>query len=140
MIRSLMTCLPYACLLVAASASAGNLQVNLEGIRTQTGTLHMSVVDGPAGWNQQAKPVQAQSAKASASTAHFDFKDLPAGDYAVMVTHDENDNGKLDTNMMGIPLEGYGFSNNPQVMRKPTYEEARVHVPAEGSTITINLR
>ncbi|WP_282295392.1 MULTISPECIES: DUF2141 domain-containing protein [unclassified Stenotrophomonas] len=140
MIRSLMNCLPYACLLVAASANAGDLQVNLQDIRVQTGTLHMSVVDGPDGWNQKAKPVQAQSAKVTGDTAHFDFKNLPAGDYAVMVTQDENDNGKLDTNMLGVPVEGYGFSNNPQVMRKPTWEEARVHVPAEGSTITIILR
>lgn len=140
MVRTLMNCLPYACLLVAASASAGDLQVNLQDIRVQTGTLHMSVVDGPDGWNQKAKPVQAQSAKVTGETAHFAFKDLPAGDYAVMVTQDENDNGKLDTNMLGVPVEGYGFSNNPQVMRKPTWEEARVHVPAEGSTITIILR
>ena len=140
MIRSLMNCLPYACLLVAASASAGDLQVNLEGIRVQSGTLKMSVVDGPEGWNQKAKPVQAQAAKVTGETAHFAFKDLPAGDYAVMVIQDENDNGKFDTNALGIPLEGYGFSSNLQLMRKPTFEEARVHVPAEGSTITITLR
>ena len=140
MIRSLMNVLPYACLLVATSASAGDLQVNLEGIRVQTGTLKMSVVDGPDGWEQKARPVQAQAARVSGETAQFHFKDLPAGDYAVMVTQDENDNGKLDTNMLGVPLEGYGFSNNRQLMRKPTFEEARVHVPAEGSTITIILR
>jgi len=35
----------------------------------------------------------------------------------------ENDNSKLDSNIIGIPLEGYGFSNNPQVMRKPTFEK-----------------
>ena len=141
MTRSLLNCLPYACLLLATtSASAGDLQIDLTDIRTHTGTLHMAVVDGPAGWSNQAKPVQAQSIKAEADQAHFVFKDLPAGDYAVLVTHDENGNGKLDTNMLGVPVEGYGFSNNRELMRKPTFEEARVHVPAEGSTITIILR
>ena len=39
---------------------------------------------------------------------------LPAGNYAVQVMHDENENNKLDTNFMGMPIEGYGFSNNPR--------------------------
>ncbi len=138
--RSLLNCLPYACLLMATSASAGDLQVNLHDIRTHTGTLNMAVVDGPAGWDSKTKPVQAQSAKATGDEARFVFKNLPAGDYAVLVTHDENDNGKLDTNLLGIPVEGYGFSNNPQVMRKPTFEEARFTVPANGASIDITLR
>ncbi|WP_313455097.1 DUF2141 domain-containing protein [Stenotrophomonas sp.] len=140
MVRTLFNLLPYACLLVATSASAGDLQVDLQDVFTHTGTLHVAVVDGPAGWNNQAKPVQARSLKAEADKVHLVFKNLPAGDYAVLVTHDQNDNGKLDTNMLGIPVEGYGFSNNPQLMRKPTFEEARVHVPAEGSTISVILR
>jgi uncharacterized protein (DUF2141 family) len=138
--RTLLNCLPYACLLLATSASAGDLQVNLHDIRTHAGTLHMAVVDGPEGWDSKAKPVQAQSAKATEDDARFVFKNLPAGDYAVLVTHDENDNGKLDSNMLGIPVEGYGFSNNPQVMRKPTFEEARFHVPANGTSVDITLR
>ena len=57
-----------------------------------------------------------------------------------MITHDENGNGKLDTNVVGMPLEGYGFSNNPQVMRKPTWDEARFDVTATGAAIDIDLR
>jgi uncharacterized protein (DUF2141 family) len=34
------------------------------------------------------------------------------GEYSVAVIHDENNNGKLDTNIFGIPTEAYGFSNN----------------------------
>ena len=49
------------------------------------------------------------------------FTDLPAGNYAVAVFHDKNENGELDTNFLGIPKEGYGWSNNP----KPTFRAAR---------------
>lgn len=140
MIRNALFCLPFAGLLLAASATAGDLQVDLHGIRAPTGTLRLAVVDSAAGWDSKAAPLQAQQLPASADAAKVVFKNLPAGDYAVLVTHDENDNGTLDTNLVGIPVEGYGFSNNPRVQRKPTFDEARVHVPAEGAAIDIALR
>ena len=62
-----------------------------------------------------------------------------AGNYAVQVMHDENDNNKLDTNFLGIPSEGYGFSNNPNVMRRAHFDEARFEVGADAA-ITIRLR
>ena len=46
------------------------------------------------------------------------FGDLPSGDYAVALFHDENGNGKLDTRF-GIPREGVGFSNNPRLFFGP---------------------
>ncbi len=46
------------------------------------------------------------------------FGDLPSGDYAVALFHDENGNGKLDTSL-GIPREGIGFSNNPRLLFGP---------------------
>ncbi len=46
--------------------------------------------------------------------ARCDFEDISPGTYALAVIHDENGNGKLDTNWVGIPTEGYGFSGLPQ--------------------------
>ena len=57
----------------------------------------------------------------------------------MLLTHDENDNGKLDTNLVGMPVEGYGFSNNPQVMRKQTFDEASVDVPAAGTLLPVAM-
>jgi uncharacterized protein (DUF2141 family) len=126
--------------LSGASAFAGDLTVKLHGIRVQTGVVKVAVVDSQEAWDGKAAPVQADGVPAQAEEASFIFKDLKPGSYAVMITHDENGNGKLDTNLMGMPLEGYGFSNNPQVMRKPTWDEARFEVPASGSAIDIDLR
>ena len=56
-----------------------------------------------------------------------------------MAMHDENGNDKLDSNFMGMPTEGYGFSNNPRVMRAATFDEARFNVPAAGTSIQIVL-
>ncbi len=131
-----------AVLLVSAvvPAQAADLTVTLRDVRTQTGVIKVAVVDSQAGWDGQAKPVQADGAAPSGDTATFVFKDLAPGAYAVLVTHDENGNGKLDSNMIGMPVEAYGFSNNPRVMRKPTWDEARIDIGAQDTAIDIALR
>jgi len=48
--------------------------------------------------------------------ARCDFEDIPPRTYALTVIHDENMNGKLDTNWLGIPTEGYGFSNDAKAL------------------------
>ena len=131
-----------AALLVAAvlPAHAADLTVTLRDVRVQTGLIKVAVVDSQAGWDGQAKPVQADGAPPSGDTATFVFKGLAPGAYAVLVTHDENGNGKLDSNMIGMPIEAYGFSNNPRVMRKPTWDEARIDIGAQDTAVDIALR
>lgn len=134
--------IPFALIAVLSStvALAGDLTVKLHGIRAQTGLIKVAVVDSRQAWDGKAAPVQVDGAPAQTEAASFTFKDLKPGSYAVMITHDENGNGKLDANVVGMPLEGYGFSNNPQVMRKPTWDEARFDVTATDAAIDIDLR
>ena len=129
--------------LLAAFASApvfaADLTVNLHGIRTQGGLVKVAVVDSQDAWDGKAAPVQFDGAPPQGESARFTFKDLKPGTYAVMITHDGNGNGKLDTNVVGMPLEGYGFSNNPQVVRKPTWDEARFEIGNADVAIAIAL-
>ena len=67
------------------------------------------------------------------------FQNIPAGVYAVSIFHDENDNGKMDTNFMGIPKEDYGCSNDASgFMGPPKWEDAKFELK-ENKSITINL-
>ncbi len=132
-----------ACFIASACCApciAADLDITLTDIRAQTGIIKLAVVDGPVGWDGKAKPVQATGAPPAGETQHFTLKDLAPGRYAVMVTHDENGNGKLDSNALGMPIEGYGFSNNPRVMRKPTWDETVFEIGAEDVAITVELR
>ncbi len=64
------------------------------------------------------------------------FKDLPVGEYAVTIFHDENNNGKLDTNFMGIPNEDYGASNNAKgFMGPPKYSDAKFNLEKDKTII-----
>jgi len=135
--------LPLAVVLACFAAfqvQAADLTVTLHDVRARTGLLKLAVVDSQASWDGQAKPVHADGAPPQGNAATFVFKGLKPGAYAVLVTHDENGNGTLDTNMIGMPIEAYGFSNNPKVMRKPTWDEARFDVGAQDAAIDIHLR
>ena len=123
-----------------AGAHAAELTVVLSDVRAQTGLIKVALVDSQAAWDGQAAPVQATGAPPSGGQATFVFKNLKPGSYAVLITHDENGNGQLDTNAMGMPLEGYGFSNNPRVMRKPTWDEARFDLAGAAARIDVSLR
>jgi uncharacterized protein (DUF2141 family) len=120
-------------------ARAGELTVTISDIRNAKGSIMVSVVSTDAAWNNQEKPVAARKIAAADQEVVLKF-DLPAGDYAVQVMHDENENGKLDTNFMGMPIEGYGFSNNPQVMRRAHFDEAKFALGATAASIIVRLR
>lgn len=125
---------------LAAVAQAGELTVTITDIREARGFLMVALVNSDAAWNNQDKPVAAQKIAAAQGEVKLQFKDLQPGTYAVQVMHDENENNQLDTNFLGIPTEGYGFSNNPNVMRKAHYDEATFDVGADTANITIRLR
>lgn len=133
--RLLAASFAFAC----ATAAAADLDVTVAGIRVQQGLLKVSVVDA-AGWSGGAKPLAGAERKPQGDAETFHFAGLAAGTYAVMVMHDENGNGRLDTNFVGMPIEGYGFSNDPNVPRKPTFDEARFELGAGGGAITLHLR
>src|SRR5215813_5735647 len=92
-----------------ALASAANLTVTVKDVRNANGSVLIAVYD----LSGFGKPELAK-AKQNAGEVKFVFQGLPAGKYAVAAFHDENGNGKLDRNSLGVPTEGYGFSNDAQ--------------------------
>ena len=68
----------------------------------------------------------------------IEFPGLTPGDYAVQLYHDENANGKVDMNMVGIPLEGFGFSNTPLVAGGiPEFDKMKVSLSADATTTAV---
>jgi len=72
--------------------------------------------------------------------ASCDFVDVPPGTYALAVIHDENMNGKLDANWMGVPQEGYGFSNDAKAaLSAPPFEAAEFSYQGQDLAMSISL-
>jgi uncharacterized protein (DUF2141 family) len=68
------------------------------------------------------------------------FSNLPYGWYGISLYHDENRNGKMDKNMMGIPKEAYGFSNNAKgFFGKPDYKDVKFELNTLEKQIFIKL-
>ena len=120
---------------VSARAAAATLEVTLGGVEGAQGTLMVAVYDA-AGYRTKAVRAVAQPASAPV----FRFADLPEGEYAVAAFHDRNDNGKLDTNLMGVPTEPYGFSRRgAATMGPPAWADAKFELPAGGARIAVQL-
>ena len=96
-----------------ALASAANLTVTVKDVRNANGSVLIAVYD-LSGFGKPELAKAKQKAGANAGEVKFVFQGLPAGKYAVAAFQDENGNGKLDRNSLGVPTEGYGFSNDAQ--------------------------
>ncbi|HEV8515302.1 MAG TPA: DUF2141 domain-containing protein [Cyclobacteriaceae bacterium] len=71
------------------------------------------------------KRFASQKIKASKGEVRVVFENIPVGKYAISVFQDSNLNGELDKNMIGIPKEGFGFSNDAMGMfGPPNFEKA----------------
>jgi len=100
----------------AQSNVTDTLTVRVTGARNAKGKIIVYLFRDPQGFPTNASKILRQqriTIDPSTMTAQVVFKDLPPGIFAVTVLHDENDNGKMDTNFLGIPTEGTGASNDP---------------------------
>lgn len=67
--------------------------------------------------------------------------DLPYGDYAFAIFHDENNNGTMDQNLVGIPSEPFAFSKKPpSKFRLPKFEEVKFDLHEKNLIIQAPLK
>ena len=107
-------------------AQSSPLQVELTGLRNDKGHVLVSLFNKDTGFpDDPSKAIQKQKVVVTGDKAIAKFNAVPNGVYAVSVLHDENDDLKMDKNFVGIPKEGYGFSNNAmRLTGPPSFKEA----------------
>ena len=119
----------------AQDAANAGIKVEITGLRNSNGQLVCSLWPGPEGFPRDdshiLKHVTAPIKNASGVCVFAG--PFPAGDYAVTLFHDEDSSGKFKSNMIGYPLEGYGFSNNvvPQ-FSAPTFDQCKFPYDGKG--------
>jgi len=121
------------------SASAAELAVTVTGVRNAKGDIRLSVYVSPQEWPDQSTADHDQVQPAKAGSVIFKF-DLPPGTYAINGFHDEIGNGKFKTSLIGLPEEGYLFSNDVRpFLSAPSFASASFTLPPQGTAISISM-
>ena len=125
-----------ACL--STPALAADLTIEVLGTEAK-GTVYAALYDKSDTWMKKA--VKGQSAVAESGKTIIVFKDLPEGEYALTLFHDLDGDRKMARNAMGMPTEPWGFSKDAMgTFGPPTFDEAKIILPASGLTTSVNLR
>ena len=118
--------------------------VKILNIRNSVGTVACALFDSAQGFPEDylRMATNVMVIKVRQDQARCDFEDIPPGTYAMAVVHDENMNGKLDTNFLGIPREGYGFSNDAvgPLGAAPPFSAASFHYDGRNVDLAMRLR
>lgn len=129
------------CLFLGVAVSAQDLMLRINGINQGKGNILIAVFNGADGFpNETAKAIELLRAVPVNGKAELVIKSLSAGRYAVSLFQDTNGDGKLNTNIMGIPKEGYGVSNNAfNTFSAPDFKDASFSFP-KVTVLTLQLK
>lgn len=123
-------------------AQVNDCTVQITGLKSNSGKCIVYIYKDKKGFPTEPKyAVATTTALIKDSKALTVFKGISTGEYAISVVHDENDNGKLDTNFLGIPKEGIGTSNNAKsTLGPPSYEDSRFAIGNKTNSISITIK
>jgi uncharacterized protein (DUF2141 family) len=126
------------------SFSLGNLEVEIDNIHSDNGTVRVHI------YNDELKdnfPKQTQNCyrcmvgKIKDHKSIIIFDNLPYDSYCLSVHHDENENVKMDLTLLGFPAEGWGISNNVQLfLRLPEFDECSFKIDKRKIKINVDMR
>lgn len=127
---------------VEIPAGSGSITIKITGLRSVNGNLLIALFNAKKGFPGKYENAVKQTRITAAGAEHVAvFSDVPFGVYAVAVRHDENANGKLDTNFLGMPKEGVGTSNNPKSrFGPPSFDDAAFKLDRSAMELNVNLR
>ena len=140
--RSILIALSIALLVAPGALAGGNdnaLHVRLVDLRNDNGHAHCTLFNSDAFPSDDSKAVKEADAPIKEGSATCDFAGIAPGRYAVVAYHDENNNGKFDQNMIGMPQEGYSFSNNVRPRFSAPKFDACAFDYKGGDTITMKM-
>jgi uncharacterized protein (DUF2141 family) len=118
------------------------LYVNVEGVRTARGRIEVTVYpDNAARFLKKGGSLYVGRVNAQAGRTRVCLQLPRTGHYGLAVLHDANGNRKMDKNFLGLPGEGFGFSNNPVLrLGPPAFAKVRFAVPRSGVQTSVKLR
>jgi len=115
------------------------LRIIVTGLKSNRGQVRVAVFDAPERWLKGAafaKVLEIQDRR-----SEWVVTAVPHGDYGIAAFHDENANGKNDRNLLGLPAEPYGFSNNRRArFGPPSWAQVKFALASPSAQIIIEVK
>ena len=139
---SVLCCVCAICFTLwsGSASAAGDVRIKVTGISNLVGTIRATLDGSELAFKNDAPNTQTSELEVTGNEVELVFHNVPSGVYAVKVIHDENNDKKLNQNLLGIPSEKYGISNN--VMGKfglPAFKEASFNVSTGETVLSIEI-
>jgi uncharacterized protein (DUF2141 family) len=128
MANLLSAALVAAGLASAQAPDSGTIVVNIGPLRSTQGQVLVSLYNHPDGFPRDRDAILQRRIVDTIDGDHVTvrFENLPFGEYAIAMMHDENRSGGMDRGFLGVPKEGYGFSNNVKPkLSAPSFEKTK---------------
>lgn len=124
--------------------NSASLDLRIENAKNDQGLIRVLVFDESQaeGFPDKAdKAIRMANLVIKNKVAIVNFDNLPPGKYAIAAFHDSTKSGKIRTNLVGFPIDRYGFSSNATgLMGPPSFEKASFILTTGKNSITISLR
>jgi uncharacterized protein (DUF2141 family) len=123
-----------------ANVRTYDLTITIPNIKNTKGGVHVAVFSSKnkEEFTKIGKEFKVLDFKAEAVSGKYVIKDLPEGEYAIAIYHDENGDKKCNTNLIGIPIEGYGFTRIAKLFSSPKFDDSKILVN-KNISVPINL-
>ena len=128
-------------MLVPAEVQAATLTITVKNVDSRGGTLRVSLYDESTWSRSEDDPLASANEAAVSPETVITLTDIKPGVYGVKMFQDANNNGKFDQNLIGLPLEHYGFSRDARpFLSEPSFDRASFGVHDGHNAITIHLQ
>lgn len=128
----------------ALAGTPGTLTVVVDGLESDRGTVAFALYASKATYLEEPLRkgrLEVVRGEDGEHTSRWVLEELPAGDYALSLYHDEDGDGELDKAAFGIPREPYGFSNDARsTTGPPGWEKARFRFAGGDGEVRVRVR
>ena len=107
----LLFAVPVIFIVAPSAVEAGELRVKISGIGSADGEVRVAIFKSQEDFDSETFAYRIKE-PAQIGGVEVVFEDVAPGTYGINAFHDANNNEELDRNLVGLPLEDYGFSNN----------------------------
>jgi uncharacterized protein (DUF2141 family) len=123
-------------------SATSRLTITVNGFKNDRGQAGIAVFRSADGFpSDHRKAALGKALAIQQGKVQWTIPGIESGKYAILVLHDENSNGKMDTNLLGIPTEGYGVSRDARrPFGPPLFEDAAIVVTGAGRAVRIQVK